>query len=227
MTKEEVEKLWMDNPESMQFLKNATKFYNLMMMYRCAIREIQTKLEVLDDEFSVENNRNPISFIKTRIKKPNSIYNKLQKMGHDFTTENIQTYLNDVAGVRIVCAFIDDIYMLADCLIRQDDVTLIEMKDYIRNPKGNGYRSLHLIISVPIFLQNEKRNVKVEVQLRTIAMEFWANLEHQMRYKKELSPELLEKISTELGACAETSAELDLRMQEIRYTIELSDENNE
>ena len=109
MTKDEVKKLWMDSPESLRFLNNATKFYNLMMMYRCAIREIQTKLEVLDDEFSVENNRNPISFIKTRIKKPNSIYNKLQKMGHDFTTENIQTYLNDVAGVRIVCAFIDDI----------------------------------------------------------------------------------------------------------------------
>ena len=126
MTKEEVEKLWMDNPESMQFLKNATKFYNLMMMYRCAIREIQTKLEVLDDEFSVENNRNPISFIKTRIKKPNSIYNKLQKMGHDFTTENIQTYLNDVAGVRIVCAFIDDIYMISDLITQQDDIKVIE-----------------------------------------------------------------------------------------------------
>ena len=109
MTKDEVKKLRMNSPESLQFLNNATKFYNLMMMYRCAIREIQTKLEVLDDEFSVENNRNPISFIKTRIKKPNSIYNKLQKMGYEFTTENIQTYLNDVAGVRIVCAFIDDI----------------------------------------------------------------------------------------------------------------------
>ena len=108
MTKDEVKKLRMDSPESLQFLNNATKFYNLMMMYRCAIREIQTKLEVLDDEFSVENNRNPISFIKTRIKKPNSIYNKLQKMGYEFTTENIQTYLNDVAGVRIVCAFIED-----------------------------------------------------------------------------------------------------------------------
>ena len=130
MTKEEVEKLWMDNPESMQFLKNATKFYNLMMMYRCAIREIQTKLEVLDDEFSVENNRNPISFIKTRIKKPNSIYNKLQKMGHDFTTENIQTYLNDVAGVRIVCAFIDDIYMISDLITKQDDIKVIEASVY-------------------------------------------------------------------------------------------------
>lgn len=122
MTKDEVKKLRMNSPESLQFLNNATKFYNLMMMYRCAIREIQTKLEVLDDEFSVENNRNPISFIKTRIKKPNSIYNKLQKMGYEFTTENIQTYLNDVAGVRIVCAFIDDIYMISDLITQQDDI---------------------------------------------------------------------------------------------------------
>ena len=122
MTKDEVKKLWMDSPESLQFLNNATKFYNLMMMYRCAIREIQTKLEVLDDEFSVENNRNPISFIKTRIKQPNSIYDKLQKMGYEFTTENIQTYLNDVAGVRIVCAFIDDIYIISDLITQQDDL---------------------------------------------------------------------------------------------------------
>ena len=156
MTKEEVEKLWMDNPESMQFLKNATKFYNLMMMYRCAIREIQTKLEVLDDEFSVENNRNPISFIKTRIKKPNSIYNKLQKMGHDFTTENIQTYLNDVAGVRIVCAFIDDIYMISDLITQQDDIKVIEVKDYIKNPKPNGYRSYHMIVEIPVFFANQE-----------------------------------------------------------------------
>lgn len=126
MTKDEVKKLRMNSPESLQFLNNATKFYNLMMMYRCAIREIQTKLEVLDDEFSVENNRNPISFIKTRIKKSNSIYNKLQKMGYEFTTENIQTYLNDVAGVRIVCAFIDDIYMISDLITQQDDIKVYE-----------------------------------------------------------------------------------------------------
>ena len=130
MTKDEVKKLRMNSPESLQFLNNATKFYNLMMMYRCAIREIQTKLEVLDDEFSVENNRNPISFIKTRIKKPNSIYNKLQKMGYEFTTENIQTYLNDVAGVRIVCAFIDDIYMISDLITQQDDIKVIETSVY-------------------------------------------------------------------------------------------------
>ena len=130
MIKDEVKKLRMDSPESLQFLNNATKFYNLMMMYRCAIREIQTKLEVLDDEFSVENNRNPISFIKTRIKKPNSIYDKLQKMGYEFTTENIQTYLNDVAGVRIVCAFIDDIYLISDLITQQDDIKVIETSVY-------------------------------------------------------------------------------------------------
>ena len=148
MTKDEVKKLRMNSPESLQFLNNATKFYNLMMMYRCAIREIQTKLEVLDDEFSVENNRNPISFIKTRIKQPNSIYDKLQKMGYEFTTENIQTYLNDVAGVRIVCAFIDDIYMISDLITQQDDIKVIEIKDYIKNPKSNGYRSYHMIVEI-------------------------------------------------------------------------------
>lgn len=138
MTKDEVKKLRMNSPESLQFLNNATKFYNLMMMYRCAIREIQTKLEVLDDEFSVENNRNPISFIKTRIKKPNSIYDKLQKMGYEFTTENIQTYLNDVAGVRIVCAFIDDIYMISDLITQQDDIKVIGATTLIISKKpGN------------------------------------------------------------------------------------------
>ena len=199
----------------------------LMSRYRCAIMEVETKFKVLNEELSLQSDHNPIESIKSRLKAPESIYGKLKRKNLPMTLDSIEGNLFDIGGVRVICCFIDDIYMLADCLIRQDDVTLIEMKDYIRNPKGNGYRSLHLIISVPIFLQNEKRNVKVEVQLRTIAMEFWANLEHQMRYKKELSPELLEKISTELSACAETSAELDLRMQEIRYTIELSDENNE
>ena len=200
MTKDEVKKLRMNSPESLQFLNNATKFYNLMMMYRCAIREIQTKLEVLDDEFSVENNRNPISFIKTRIKKPNSIYNKLQKMGHDFTTENIQTYLNDVAGVRIVCAFIDDIYMISDLITQQDDIKVIEVKDYIKNPKPNGYRSYHMIVEIPVFFAKGKTPMRVELQIRTNGMDFWATLEHQLRYKKgieemsgyeEISEELL------------------------------------
>ena len=153
MTKDEVKKLRMNSPESLQFLNNATKFYNLMMMYRCAIREIQTKLEVLDDEFSVENNRNPISFIKTRIKKPNSIYDKLQKMGYEFTTENIQTYLNDVAGVRIVCAFIDDIYMISDLITQQDDIKVIEIKDYIKKE-----RSLNLSHKSSLYLKQTHKD---------------------------------------------------------------------
>ena len=223
MTKEEVEKLWMDNPESMQFLKNATKFYNLMMMYRCAIREIQTKLEVLDDEFSVENNRNPISFIKTRIKKPNSIYNKLQKMGHDFTTENIQTYLNDVAGVRIVCAFIDDIYMISDLITQQDDIKVIEVKDYIKNPKPNGYRSYHMILSMPLrFLGNSPKTVWLEVQLRTIAMDCWANIEHQLKYKQNIPDQAL--LIQELKRCADEITSTDLSLQTIRDLIEHHEE---
>ena len=223
MTKEEVEKLWMDNPESMKFLKNATKFYNLMMMYRCAIREIQTKLEVLDDEFSVENNRNPISFIKTRIKKPNSIYNKLQKMGHDFTTENIQTYLNDVAGVRIVCAFIDDIYMISDLITQQDDIKVIEVKDYIKNPKPNGYRSYHMILTMPLrFLGNSPKTVWLEVQLRTIAMDCWANIEHQLKYKQNIPDQAL--LIQELKRCADEITSTDLSLQTIRDLIEHHEE---
>lgn len=208
-----------------QFREVLAAARELMSRYRCAIMEVETKFKVLNEELSLENERNPIESIKSRLKSPESIYEKLTRKNLPITLESIEGNLFDIAGVRVICSFIDDIYMLADCLIKQDDVTLIEMKDYIRNPKGNGYRSLHLIISIPIFLQNEKRNMKVEVQLRTIAMEFWANLEHRMRYKKNLSPELLGKISEELSECAEASAELDLRMQEIRYTIELAGED--
>ncbi len=218
------EKKGLDKNTTQRFREVFAAGRELMSRYRCAIMEVETKFKVLNEELSLESERNPIESIKSRLKSPESIYEKLIRKNLPITLESIEGNLFDIAGVRVICSFIDDIYMLADCLIKQDDVTLIEMKDYIRNPKGNGYRSLHLIISIPIFLQNEKRNMKVEVQLRTIAMEFWANLEHQMRYKKNLEPELLEKISEELSACAETSAELDLRMQEIRYTIELSGE---
>ena len=210
----------MNSPESLQFLNNATKFYNLMMMYRCAIREIQTKLEVLDDEFSVENNRNPISFIKTRIKKPNSIYDKLQKMGYEFTTENIQTYLNDVAGVRIVCAFIDDIYMISDLITQQDDIKVIEIKDYIKNPKSNGYRSYHMIVEIPVFFTEGKFPMRAEIQIRTIGMDFWASVDHQLRYKKTIGADKdIEAIEAELLKCAQTVSETDCHMEEIKDMI--------
>ena len=141
---------WLDTPDPQVFIKNSARFNDLMMMYRCTVREVRTKLEVLNDEFSVEYKRNPISFIKTRIKKPESIYKKLKKLGYDFTAENIQNQLNDVAGIRVVCAFIDDIYTIADLIAKQDDITVIQVKDYIKNPKPSGYRSLHLIVQVPM-----------------------------------------------------------------------------
>ena len=137
-----------------------------------------------------------------------------------FNVESVEKNLHDVAGIRVICPFIQDIYMLADCLLEQDDVFLVNWKDYIQHPKENGYRSLHLIVETPIFLKNEKRMMKVEVQLRTIAMDFWASLEHRMRYKKELNPNLTDYLFQELKDCAETSAKLDFRMENIKNVIE-------
>ncbi len=193
---------------------------DLMSCYRCAIMEIETKFRVLDECFSLVHDRNPIDNIQSRLKKPQSIYEKLLRKNLPITIESVENNLFDIAGVRVVCSFVDDIYMLADCLLQQDDITLIKRKDYIRNPKENGYRSLHLIVEVPIFLQNEKKLMKVEVQLRTIAMEFWANLEHQLRYKKELSPQIIASTSERLQECARLSSVLDAQMQDIKDMIE-------
>lgn len=192
----------------------------LMSRYRCAIMEIETKFKVLNEQFSQLHERNPIELIKTRLKSFESIRDKLERKGCPFNIESIENNLFDVAGIRVICAFLDDIYMLAKCLTEQDDITLIKQKDYIKNPKPNGYRSLHLIVEVPIFLRNEKRSMKVEVQLRTMAMEFWANLEHRMRYKKNLPDDLLAATAEELNSCANASAELDLKMLKIRDVLE-------
>ena len=155
-----------------------TEFKMLMTYYECAILEVKTKLDVLNKEFSANTMRNPIASIKTRIKSPDSIYEKLDRKNLDKTLESVQNNLDDVAGIRIICSFLDDIYSVADMLTSQDDVKELTRKDYIKNPKKNGYRSLHLVIEIPIFLSNEKKGVKVEVQIRTIAMDFWASLEH-------------------------------------------------
>lgn len=193
---------------------------DLMSCYRCAIMEIETKFRVLNERFSLHHDRNPIDTIQNRLKSPESIRDKLIRKNLPFTLKAIEENIFDIAGVRVICSFADDIYLLADCLLQQDDITLIEKKDYIERPKDNGYRSLHLIVEVPIFLQDEKRLMKVEVQLRTIAMEFWANLEHQLRYKKALSPEILAMTEAQLSECAKLSALLDAKMQEIKDTIE-------
>ncbi|WP_442861135.1 GTP pyrophosphokinase [Butyrivibrio sp. Su6] len=193
-------------------------FQILMMKYDCALSEVRTKLDVLNKELSLINNRNPFESIKMRIKTPISIYNKLSSKGVDFTVENISKNLSDIAGIRVICSFIDDIYMLADCLAKQDDITVIQRKDYIENPKASGYRSLHLIIEVPIFLTTEKEYMKVEVQFRTIAMDFWASLEHKMKYKKNIQNQ--DVISDDLKFSADLINQLDLRMQQIREKID-------
>ena len=192
-------------------------FEKLLMVYGCAIREVTTKLEVLNEELSVSYNRNPIEFIKTRVKKPYSILKKLESKGYEISLSSIEKNLDDVAGVRVICCFIDDIYYVARWLAKQDDIRLIEVKDYIRHPKENGYRSLHMIVEIPVFFSEEKKPVRVEVQIRTIAMDFWASLEHQLRYKKNI--ENTEDISRDLKECAETIAQTDLKMQEIRERI--------
>lgn len=197
---------------------SAEPFRHLMTYYRCAIMEVETKFRVLDVQMSLHRESNPIESIKTRLKSPESIFGKLQRRNLPLTLESIENNLFDIAGVRVICSFPEDIYFLAEALLRQDDVTLIERKDYIRNPKPNGYRSLHLIIEVPIFLQNETRRMKVEVQFRTIAMDFWASLEHQLKYKKGLDD--LEELTEELRRCAEASAALDRRMEQIRQRLE-------
>ncbi len=200
--------------------KNAKPYKELMAFYKCASMEIETKFRVLDEQMSLEKERNPIESIKTRIKSIESIVRKMNRKKIPLDLASLEENMFDIAGVRVICAFPEDIYFLADCLLRQDDIRLIERKDYIGNPKPSGYRSLHLIVEVPIFLKNEKRLMKVEVQLRTIAMDFWASLEHKLRYKKNLSPEILSELSGELEQCALESSRLDMRMQEIRRRIE-------
>lgn len=199
-------------------IEEAKPYLVLMMQYRCAIMEVETKLKVLDAEFSQEYNRNPFESIKSRLKSPVSISDKLRRKGYAVTVENIEKYLKDVAGVRVICSFPDDIYRLAALLEKQDDIILLEKKDYIKNPKPDGYRSLHLILDIPIFLSNEKKHMKVEVQFRTIAMDFWASLEHKLKYKKNV--ENSEMIVEQLKKCADSIEKLDYQMQEIRDGID-------
>ena len=190
------------------------KYKRLMAYYKCAIMEIETKFDVLNEEFSLHYDRNPINSIHTRLKSMESVREKLERKGLPMDLNTIEENLMDIAGVRVICAFPDDVYMLEQALLKQDDVTLIERKDYIANPKENGYRSLHLIVAIPIFLAQEKRMMNVEIQLRTIAMDSWASLEHQLRYKKDV--EFTEDMAKDLLYCAQLSAELDAKMDALQ-----------
>lgn len=205
------------------YLEKATSFAKqhalpmreLMTCYKCALMEIETKFKVLNEEFSIDGETNPVESIKSRIKSPESIMEKLVRKGHPISLESVEQHLNDVAGIRVVCSLESDVYMLAEALLRQDDVRLIERKDYIANPKENGYRSLHLIVSTPVHFHDHTKWMKVEVQLRTLAMDVWASLEHKICYKKD-HESLPSNASEELLECARLSAEIDARMQALK-----------
>ena len=203
----------MDQEALLQGIAQIQELRALHQLYNGAIREMRTKLENLDDEFRTRYDHNPIHHIESRLKKIASILDKLQRKGLPLSLESARESLDDIAGIRVICNYIDDIYTMADMLCQQDDIQLIRRTDYIENPKENGYRSLHLVVRVPVFLSAGSEKVPVEIQIRTIAMDFWASLEHQLRYKSDQS--VPQSLREELRECAEHSAALDLKMQNI------------
>lgn len=194
-------------------IESAMQMQQMMMLYESGIREIKTKLDILSDESRISGKPSPIDAIKSRIKSPRSIIGKLKRRGFPITLQSMIDNLNDIGGIRVICPFIEDIYTVADMLMRQDDLTLIEKKDYIANPKPNGYRSLHLILEVPIFLAERTQPVRIELQIRTMAMDFWASLEHQLKYKA--ATQVPDDVREELYQCAIAIADIDERMQNI------------
>ena len=208
--------------QAMKMAGTVVEYRELRMMYSCAIKEVRTKFDVLNSEFNVRYQRNPISSITSRLKSSTSIMEKLAKMDIPFSVDNVNEHLHDVAGIRVICSYLDDIYRLAHALAKQDDITVLNFKDYIKNPKPNGYRSYHMIVSVPVFFSDQTRNMKVEVQIRTIAMDFWASLEHQLKYKKEVPDQ--KEIVNQLTECATQIAQVDAQMFELRKRIELAED---
>lgn len=200
----------------------------IILLYNSALKEINTKLEILNDEFQHVHQYNPIEHIKSRIKTPESIVKKLKKRGYESSIENMVKYVNDIAGIRIICSFTSDIYRIADMLAKQSDIRVISIKDYIKHPKESGYKSYHMLVSVPIFLSDGMAETKVEIQIRTVAMDFWASLEHKIHYKFE--GHAPEHITRELLECAEMVADLDAKMlslnEEVReYSESLEEES--
>ena len=205
----------LSNPQDI--LNRAMELQQLLMLYESGIKQITTKFEILEDEFESRHMRNPIETITSRIKDPMSIAEKPQRKGLALTVDNMVNKLYDIAGIRVTCPFISDVYHVTQMLLQQDDIDLIEMKDYIKNPKPSGYRSLHVIVKVGVYFSDQKREIPVEIQIRTIAMDFWASLEHQLHYKKDY--EMPKDISKELKEIADTITENDRRMQELAKNI--------
>lgn len=203
------------------FYKMAIQFQQIMMIYESAIKQIETKLDILNKECKVGHKRNPIETIKSRVKSPDSIANKLEKKHLPVNFESMMSNLNDIAGVRVICPYISDIYAVKDMLLKQPDITLITEHDYIENPKESGYRSLHLVIEIPVYLSKTEHHVRVEIQLRTIAMDFWASLEHELHYKN--TETIPESVRRELFRVAETIAMTDREMEEIALELQTLD----
>ena len=204
---------------TMKNYEDVDSWKTIMFLYNSALKEVGTKLEILNDEFQHVHRYNPIEHIKTRIKSAESIVKKLKRYGYETSIENMVRYVNDIAGVRLICSFTSDIYRLAEMIGNQSDLKVLSIKDYIKNPKESGYKSYHMLVSVPIFLSDSVVDTKVEIQIRTIAMDFWASLEHKLQYKKNIPESQSKFLKDELYDCAQQSAALDKRMQNIRNVI--------
>ena len=205
--------------ETLEWAQKASReFAKRMSYYKCAMLEVETRFHVLNEEYVLEHGRSPMNSIKSRLKTLPSLREKLERKHIPFDVDTLEQQINDIAGVRVICSFPEDVYTMANAFLAMDDIEVLQRKDYISNPKPNGYRSLHLIVAIPVHLAEGKRMTKVEIQLRTIAMDFWASLEHQLRYKQD--NEFTEEMATELYACAQLSAALDLRMDKLRKSVQ-------
>ena len=211
--------------QSNNMREDVDSWQNAMFLYRSAIKEVCTKLEILNDEFQNIHNYNPIEYIKSRLKTTESIVKKLKRHGYDITMENMMKYINDIAGVRIVCSFTSDIYRLAEMIGKQKHFTIFSVKDYMKHPKPSGYRSYHMLVTVPVQTTTGSVQTKVEIQIRTIAMDFWASLEHKIYYKFEGNAP--EYISRDLQECAAIVSKLDAKMLSLNEAIMEAKAENE
>ena len=205
--------------ETLEWAQKASReFAKRMSYYKCAMLEVETRFHVLNEEYVLEHGRSPMNSIKSRLKTLPSLREKLERKHIPFDVDTLEQQINDIAGVRVICSFPEDVYTMANAFLAMDDIEVLQRKDYISNPKPNGYRSLHLIVALPVHLAEGKRMTKVEIQLRTIAMDFWASLEHQLRYKQDNA--FTEEMAAELYECAQLSAALDIRMDNLRKSVQ-------
>ena len=213
--------------ETLEWAQKASReFAKRMSYYKCAMLEVETRFHVLNEEYVLEHGRSPMNSIKSRLKTLPSLREKLERKHIPFDVDTLEQQINDIAGVRVICSFPEDVYTMANTFLAMDDIEVLQRKDYISNPKHNGYRSLHLIVAIPVHLAEGKRMTKVEIQLRTIAMDFWASLEHQLRYKQDNA--FTEEMAAELYECAQLSAALDIRMDNLRKSVqEMNDREGE